>query len=143
MEGSYKHLNVNYLTIMGVPLIDPSTHRIHDRWINPSEKKVSEARWAYGKYSRKDISVGHIHLEVSENGVLIQLIKDHMVFAERASAPIVVGERHRLAQGVWYILTHSENAILEVDTTVQTQWDPHQKLGPKIRKYILVKRVIH
>lgn len=138
MEGSYKHLNVNYLTIKGVPLIDPSTHQIHARWLD--FRPETKARCAYGKYSRKDISVGHIHLEVSESGALIQLIKDHTVFADRSSAPIVVGERHRLANGVWYILTNSENAILEVDTTIQTQWDPHQKLGPKIRKYILVKR---
>ena len=144
MEGNYKHLNVDHLTIMGVPLMDPSTAKVHARWISPQTIANTEPprRRAYGKYSRKDISVGHIHLEVAENGVLVQLIKDHDVFAQREEAPVIVGNRHRLTDGIWYILTNTENAILEVDVTIQTQWDPHRKLGPDIRKYILVKRNI-
>lgn len=143
MEGNYKHLNVDYLTIMGVPLMDPSTAKVHARWLSPQPTNMeTPRRRAYGKYSRKDISVGHIHLEVAENGVLVQLIKDHVVFAQRDEAPVTVGHRHRLADGIGYILTNTENAILEVDVTIQTQWDPHRKLGPDIRKYILVKRNI-
>lgn len=143
MEGSYKHLNVDHLTIMGLPLIDSTTAKVHVRWLSPQTTTTAEPRRrAYGKYSRKDISVGHIHLEVAENGVLVQLIKDHVVFAERSAAPVTVGSRHRLMDGIWYILTNTENAILEVDVTIQTQWDPYQKLGPNIRKYILVKRNI-
>lgn len=144
MEGNYKHLNVDYLTIMGFPLIDSSNAKVHARWLSPQITTNTEPprRRAYGKYSRKDISVGHIHLEVAENGVLVQLIKDHDVFAQREEAPVIVGNRHRLTDGIWYILTNTENAILEVDVTIQTQWDPHRKLGPNIRKYILVKRNI-
>lgn len=143
MEGYYKHLNVDHLTIMGLPLMDPSTAKVHARWLSPQTINTDlTRRRAYGKYSRKDISVGHIHLEVAENGVLVQLIKDHVVFAQRETAPVTVGSRHRLEEGIWYILTNTENAILEVDVTIQTQWDPHRKLGPDIRKYILVKRNI-
>tara|TARA_Y100000389_G_scaffold174336_1_gene184214 strand:- start:2066 stop:2500 length:435 start_codon:yes stop_codon:yes gene_type:complete len=143
MEGNYKHLNVDHLTIMGLPLMDPSTTKVHARWLSPQPTNAKPPRRrAYGKYSRKDISVGHIHLEVAENGVLVQLIKDHVVFAQRDEAPVTVGHRHRLTDGIWYILTNTENAIMEVDVTIETQWDPHRKLGPDIRKYILVKRNI-
>jgi hypothetical protein len=141
MEGSYKTLNVNNLLFRGTPFIDPITRKIHPRWLPVVPvASASAARFAYGKYSRKDIVVGHIHLEVSEDGVLIQLVKDQQVFAEKRNASVVVGERHRLIDGVWYTLTNSENSILEIDTTVNTQWDPNPKLTPKIRKYILVKR---
>jgi hypothetical protein len=115
--------------------------KIDESWlIIPSRRETKKS--VYGKYSRKDIYVGHIHLEVAEDGVLIQLIKDHVVFAQREAAPTSIGERHRLSDGIWYILTNTENAILEVDTLIQNQWNTTPLLGPTIRKYILLKRTL-
>tara|TARA_Y100000389_G_scaffold134961_1_gene132466 strand:- start:16230 stop:16643 length:414 start_codon:yes stop_codon:yes gene_type:complete len=137
MNGDFRNIRTNQIYIDDIPLINKYTMKINPRWLsNPSISK----QFPYGKYSRKDISVGHIHLEVSENGSLIQLIKDHKVYAERSDAPVDIGVKNSLCKGMSYILTYSENAILEINTEINKDWEVNSKASPKIRKYILVKR---
>lgn len=138
LEGNFRNLNVFNLFLLGHPLLDPTTKKISTKWLPLSETAI--VKTSYGKYSRKDVTVGHIHLEVAENGAVIQLIKDQQVVAETSNGPTAVGERHKLADGIWYILTNSENAILEVDTNVHKDWETTTRTSARLKKYILVKR---
>jgi hypothetical protein len=144
LEGSFRNLNVFNLFLLGQPLLDPTTKKISSIWLTPPTTNVPQPApvkaTSYGKYSRKDVTVGHIHLEVAENGAIIQLTKDTRVVAEIDNGPTVVGEHHKLSDGIWYILTNSENAILEVDTSIHTDWEPTARTGARLKKYILVKR---
>lgn len=148
MEGDFRHLNVSRLCIFGNDLINPSTRKINDHWLPERQDQHqnivtavnAEYSSMYGKYSRKDVSVGHIHLEVSEDGILIQLIKNDNVFSHISNGKTTIGFKHQIEKGIYYILTHTSNAILEIDTSIHTSWENTNKCGSIIKKYILVKR---
>jgi hypothetical protein len=145
MEGFFRHISVNKISVLGYDLIDPVTRKISDRWLpqitsNQTTSNQTKHRSMYGTYSRKDITVGRIVLEIAEDGLLIQLIKDNNVFSQKQNGDISVGNRHEIEPGLYYILTHTDNAILEIDTSIHNLWEK-TKMGSKIKKYILVKRL--
>lgn len=145
MDALYRYLNVHNLSLSGVPLLDPLTNTISPKWLPPPPpvQKVlpSPNKMVYGKYGRKDIHVGQIHLDVSENGLLIQLSKDSKIFSEISNGKVTVGGRHQIDKGIYYILSDHENAILEVDTSIHNDWEVNTTVGVKCRKYILVKKI--
>ena len=132
-DACYRVLNVHTLDIMGVPLIDPLTGKIASNWLPPVENQKT-----YGKYKRDEATVGNICLEVSENGVVIQLTKDLTMFSEISNGDVTIGNRHKLNDGIYYTLSNSD-VILEIDTLIHTTWEDSDTGGNTIKKYILTK----
>ena len=135
-DACYRVLNVHTLDLVGVPLIDRLTGKIASNWLPPVSK--IENQKTYGKYKRDEATVGNICLEVSENGVEIQLTKDLTKFSEISNGDVTVGIRHKMNDGIYYTLSNCD-VILEIDTNIHTTWEDSGTGGNNIKKYILTK----
>lgn len=129
MDAFYKNLAVHNLQIRGQPLLT------NDMKINPkllpvnvtANKPINSSSVNHGAFARRDINAGMLLLEISEDGSYASLTKDNELMHEITSTNLnIVGIKHEIANGVRYILTLTENAILEMETDN--------------RKYILTSR---
>jgi hypothetical protein len=125
-----------------IPLIDPNTGKINTLLlplvtIDPSDNSKSSYQ-NFGKYTKRDISCGCICLDVSEDGSIVTLYKDDIVFKTLTKKDVNLtdtGMRHEIDKGLYYTLTNTENIILEVNAKLVTGWCKDSAT----RKYILTK----
>ena len=135
-NGEFKLVRCNNILLKNKPLIDASGF-INKELLSPMTQNTpsdNPVKTNHGVFVRKDINAGHIKLEVSEHGTLVQLHKDNAVVSEVSNVSIEVGVNHKLCDGIEYILTTTENCILIVDTTICEGWSPNTN---GIRKFIL------
>jgi hypothetical protein len=82
----------------------------------------------FGSFTRRDVYAGVLLLEVSEDGTYASLSINNKLIHEMTHVDLnEVGVKHTFDAGVCYILTLTENAILELDNNE--------------RKYILKKNI--